>query len=320
MAKRPITCLTLNPSVDLYTTTETVRPADKLRCDPPLREPGGGGLNVARVLARLDTAVRTVYPAGGPMGQWLDGHLTHLSLNPQRQAIAGDTRENLTVRARDSAAEYRFVMPGPSLSAAELQACLDAATAHLRPGDWIVASGSLPPGAPTETWAQLAHAAQARGALCALDTSGAGLRAAIGDSSVRLSLVKPNLRELREATGEALPDAAAWNAAACRWVAQGRTTRVALSLGDRGALLVGPQGAWEAAPLDVRLASSVGAGDSFLAGLLWAIDQGLEDAVALSWGMAAGTAALLHPGTGLAHADDIRRLRPAVKVRAVTVP
>jgi 6-phosphofructokinase 2 len=254
------------------------------------------------------------------MGQWLDGHLTDLALNPQRQAIEGETRENLTVRARDSAAEYRFVMPGPSLSAAELQACLDAATAHLRPGDWIVASGSLPPGAPTDTWAQLARAAQSRGALCALDTSGAGLRAAIDDPSVHLSLVKPNLRELREATGEALPDAAAWNAAACRWVAQGRATRVALSLGDRGALLVGPQGAWEAAPLDVPLASSVGAGDSFLAGLLWAIDQGLEDAAALSWGMAAGTAALLHPGTGLAHADDIRRLLPVVRVRAAAVP
>lgn len=317
MPNRPITCLTLNPSVDLYTATDAVRPADKLRCDPPLREPGGGGINVARVLSRLDSAVRTVYPSGGPSGQWLDGHLAHLALDPQRLAIEGETRENLTVRARESAAEYRFVMPGPSLSAAELQACLDTATANLRHGDWIVASGSLPPGAPTGTWAQLAQAAQARGAHCALDTSGAGLRAAIGDPSVHLSLVKPNLRELREATGEALPDATAWTAAARRWVAQGRATRVALSLGDRGALLVGPQGAWEAASLDVPLASSVGAGDSFLAGLLWALSQGLEDAVALSWAMAAGTAALLHPGTGLARANDIRRLQPQVLVRAV---
>lgn len=316
MQERPVSCLTLNPSVDFYTTADAVRPADKLRCDPPLREPGGGGLNVARVLARLGVPVRAVYPAGGPMGQWLDEHLAGLALRPHRVPIGGDTRENLTVRARDSGAEYRFVMPGPTLSASEWAACLGAATEPLQPGDWLVASGSLPPGAPPDTWSRLARAAAGRGALLALDISGVALRSALGDPSVGLALVKPNLRELREATGEALADEPAWTAAARRWVDAGRARRVALSLGDRGALLAGPQGVWRADALNVPLASSVGAGDSFCAALVWALRQGLDDPVALGWAMAAGTAALLHPGTGLAHAEDIRRLQPLVRVQA----
>lgn len=312
MAPRPLICLTLNPSVDLYTTTEAVRAADKLRCETPQREPGGGGLNAARVLARLGMPVRSAYPSGGLAGQWLDAHLQGLGLAPSRVAIAGETRENLTVRARDTSAEYRFVMPGPVLSVAEQQACLDTVLHGLQAGDWVIASGSLPPDTPVDTWARLAQAVGAQGARLVLDTSGAGLRAALGAGG--LELVKPNLRELREATGLALPQEADWVAAVRRWVSDGVARRVALSLGERGAMLASAAGVWRANALDVPLASSVGAGDSFCATLVWALRGGLPDDEALAWAVAGGTAALLRPGTGLAQRADIEALRVQARV------
>lgn len=307
-----VLCLTMNPSVDVSTHAPRVVPADKLRCGPAQREPGGGGLNVARVIHRLGGHCTAVYPAGGPSGDWLDAHLRGAGLRLHRVAIEGDTRESFTVQAQDTGQEYRFVLPGPTLSEREWTACLDGLDAACEGPAFLVASGSLPPGAPADFYGRVAERARRRGVRLILDSSGAalaqGLRAGV-------FLVKPNLRELGELLGETLDDPSRWRGAAQQLIDHGQAQVVALSLGERGALLVTRDAAWRAPALPITLASSVGAGDSFVGAMAWALQAGHSLPKAFAWGVAAGSAALITPGTGLCRVEDIQRLRPQVVVQ-----
>ncbi|WP_332742355.1 1-phosphofructokinase family hexose kinase [Hydrogenophaga sp.] len=306
-------CLTMNPSVDVSTHTDRVVPADKLRCGPAQRDAGGGGLNVASVLHRLGGRCSALFPAGGAAGQWLTQHLEQAGLSARALPIAQDTRENFTVQAQDTGAEYRFVLPGPTLTEDEWQANLDAVDQWASELSFVVASGSLPPGVPADFYARLARTARQRGVRLVLDSSGPALAAAL---QAGVFLVKPNLRELRELTGLSLATAVEWRAAAQALVDQGQADVVALTLGDRGALLLSRDGAWRAEALPVEVASSVGAGDSFVGALVWSLQQGDPLPQAFSWAMAAGSAALLTPGTGLCQPQDVRRLQPLVQVVA----
>jgi 6-phosphofructokinase 2 len=264
---------------------------------------------VARVLARLGGAPALLSLAGGPTGDWLRSRLTQEGLAATLLPITNDTRISFTVHESSSGAEFRFVMPGPTVSAEEWQACLDHLLVLDPFPDVLVASGSLPPGVPTHFYARLARLCRARGAHLVLDTAGAPLAAALDEG---VYLIKPNLRELRELTGQPLADPAAWQAAAAALVSDGRAQVVALTLGHLGAVLATNEGTWVAEPLPIEVASAVGAGDSFVGGLVWALQQHRPLTEAFTWGMAAGSAALLSAGTGLCDPADVRRLQAAV--------
>ncbi|CAN7419192.1 1-phosphofructokinase family hexose kinase [Acidovorax sp. LjRoot38] len=305
--------LTLNPALDLATTTDHVAPTHKLRCGPVQRFAGGGGINVARVLHRLGADVCAWALAGGAAGTQVRQLLAAEGVPTLLQPISGDTRENFSVVETTTSQEFRFVLPGPTLQPAEWQACLDALATHTPPPRWLIASGSLPPGTPDDFYAQLARAASGRGVRVAVDTSGPPLAAAL---QAGVALVKPSLRELRDVMQQPLEHAADWCTAAQSLVHSGAADIVALSVGEQGAVLATREGVWQAPALNVPATSgTTGAGDCFLATLVWALDRGDAPAEALRWGVAAGAAALLHPGTTLAQADDVRRL-----VRSVPAP
>ncbi|MBT9551577.1 MAG: 1-phosphofructokinase family hexose kinase [Hydrogenophaga sp.] len=309
-----VLCLTMNPAVDLATETERVVPTHKLRCGDTLHDAGGGGINVARVLTRLGGQCTALCPTGGSSGQWLERRMRDEGLSGVFLPIADETRVSFTVHEHSTGAEYRFVMPGPHLTDREWQACLD----HLArlPGfpELLVASGSLPPGVPTDFYARLARLCRAKGARMVLDTSGPALTAALAEG---VYLFKPNLKELTELAGRPLDTPAQWQAAARQLVLDGQAEVVALTLGHLGALLVTREAMWSAPPLDIPVASAVGAGDSFVGGLVWGLQQGLPLEQAFTWGIAAGSAALLSAGTGLSNRDDIRRLQPLVQITPV---
>ena len=305
--------LTLNPALDLATTTDHVAPTHKLRCGPVQRFAGGGGINVARVLHRLGADVCAWALAGGAVGTQVRQLLAAEGVPTLLQPISGDTRENFSVVETTTSQEFRFVLPGPTLQPAEWQACLDALATHTPPPRWLIASGSLPPGTPDDFYAQLARAASGRGVRVAVDTSGPPLAAAL---QAGVALVKPSLRELRDVLQKPLEHAADWCTAAQSLVHSGAADIVALSVGEQGAVLATHEGVWQAPALNVPATTgTTGAGDCFLATLVWALDRGDAPAEALRWGVAAGAAALLHPGTTLAQADDVRRL-----VRSVPAP
>jgi len=309
-ASQAVLTVTPNPSLDVAASAEVITPEHKLRCTGLHRDPGGGGINVARVLARLGTDCLALFPAGGALGTLLQQRLDEESVPALALRIDGETRESFTVLERSSGREYRFVLPGPQLAEHEWRACLDRIASLLDAFAWVVASGSLPEGVPDDFYARLARLVRSRGGRIAVDASGAALAAALDEG---VDLVKPNLRELRELTGRALGDEDEWTRAAEEIVRAGKARIVALSLGHRGALLVAEGERIRAPALDVEIASTVGAGDSFLAAMVWRLSGGAALQDSLQHAVAAGTAALLAPGTSLAHHADIVRLAPIVR-------
>ena len=307
-----ILTVTMNPALDVSTATERVSDTHKLRCTAAILHPGGGGINVARVLHRLGGGCVALYPAGGANGDRLGQLLDQEGLRSHCIRIAGETRESFSVHEQSSGRDFRFVLPGPELAPAEWQACLRDVAALSAPPDYLVASGSLPPGVPDDFHARLARLARERGSRLVLDSSGPALAAALAEG---VYLVKPSLRELQGLTGHALATPQDRHAAALDIIRTGRAQVVALSLGEDGALLVTADRAFQARSLPVAVASSIGAGDSFLAGLLWALHRRHDLAQAFRYAMAAGAAALLAPGTALCQAADVERLQGEVDVR-----
>lgn len=315
-----ILTLTLNPALDVSTAIDHVEPVHKMRCGAPSQHPGGGGINVARVLHRLGADVTAIYPAGGATGAVLTTLLQAEGVPVQVLPIAGETRESFSVHESSTGQDWRFVLPGPAMSEAEWRACREAVlTALGEPGQdrgdtWVVASGGLPPGVSDACCADLAREVRARGARFVVDTNGPALAQAL---SAGVDVFKPSLRELRQLTGQALSDEASQVAAARALIDAGRAGVVALSLGEQGAILVTSEGAWRAGALNVPVASTIGAGDSFVAGLVFGLAQGQAPQQAFAQALATSAAALLSQGTSLADPADVARLLPEVVVQAI---
>lgn len=306
-----ILTVTPNPSIDIAATTERVTVEHKLRCESVQRDPGGGGLNVARVLTRFGYRCQALYPAGGALGGLLQRLLADHGVSSLVIPVQSETRESFTVVERCSGREYRFVLPGSPLHEPEWQACLDAVRTVEPVPAWVVASGSLPAGMPVDFYARVAEIARARGARIAVDASGPALAAAL---EVGVNLAKPNLRELRELTGHRLEHEHEWVQTLRSLIQAGKAHTIALSAGPHGALAVSADECLRAAAIPVQVASSVGAGDSFLSGLVMKLADGSDLENALRHGVAAGTAALLEWGTSLADPQRVAELREQVLI------
>lgn len=308
---QPIVTVTMNPSIDLSTAVDKVMPIHKLRCASALRDPGGGGINAARVIARLGGDVTAFYPVGGVTGQLLHKLVGEEGVRGLTYEVAHETRQSFTVDETGTGQQYRFVLPGPSFSDAEWQEALTLVADLPVTDGYLVLSGSLPPGVPDGFYAEAAKRTAGR-LKPVVDTSGAALRLALTHG---VFLAKPNLRELRELTGQALEDDAS-RVAACRAViAAGHAELLAVSLGEDGALLVGADAALRAVSPPVVASSAVGAGDSFVGALVWALAAGKALDDAFRWAVAAGSAAVITPGTELCHKGDVERLYHQVVVQ-----
>ncbi|BCG04804.1 phosphofructokinase (plasmid) [Paraburkholderia sp. PGU19] len=297
--------VTLNPAVDLSTAVERIVDTHKLRCEVAQRDPGGGGINVARVLHRLGSECVALFAAGGATGRILGGLLDSEQLRTHCIDIEGETRENFSVMETSSRRKYRFVLPGPTLAPAEWSECLRSVSAHLGSARFIVLSGSLPPGAPPDAYAQIARAsAMARPNIrVAVDASGPALAAALDGGHV--DIVKPSLNELRELTALPLNDVEEQVDAARMLIAQRKARMVALTLADRGAVLATHDETWFMPALKTEVRSAIGAGDSFLAGLIWSLDHGAVASEALAYATAAAAATMKQTGTRLCDASDV---------------
>jgi 6-phosphofructokinase 2 len=299
-----IATLTLNPTIDTFLEVQEVVPTHKIRTLNERLDPGGGGINVARVLARFGAPVHAIFLAGGSTGKLLEGLLQREKVDRACIPIAGETRVSVTVFEHSTGHEFRFVPEGPSVAPRELQHCLD----HIRTAqcNYFVASGSLPPGVPADFYARIADELASRSVRFVLDSSADELKLAVRNG--KLFLLKVSRLELEQLVGTPLPTVDAVTDAATQIVASGQAQKVAATLGPEGAVLATRDGAefMPGFPVDAR--SSVGAGDSFLAAMIYALGWGAAPSIALRLGLAAGAAATLSPGTGLSHPADIERL------------
>lgn len=295
---RVVVAITLNPSLDRTVEVPRLLVGEVNRATAGHEHPGGKGVNVTRALLANGVAAVAVLPVGGPVGDEVVRLLAAEEVGCRTVAISGKTRSNVTVAEADGTVT-KINEAGPRLTAAELESVVAAAFDAARPGDWLVLCGSLPAGAPVDTYAEIVRRATERGVRVAVDTSGPALRAAVAAGPV---LVKPNAEELAEAVGRPLGCRADVVTAAHELRAAGAGT-VLVSLGGDGAVLVGPDGVLTGTSVAAVPRSTVGAGDAFLAGYLSAEPHGPRAALAaaLAW----GAAAVQLPGTQMPGPSDI---------------
>ncbi len=308
MTEPRIVTVTVNPTVDIACDAGQVRPIHKIRTFAEMQDPGGGGVNVARVVHELGGEVLAIVLTGGFPGKFLEELLAEERVPCRALHIAGRTRISYTVHDCTSRQEYRFVAEGPQVSEPEWQAVL--AAVEQEQGDWIVASGSLAPGMPEDFYARVAGIAARTGRHLALDTSGAPLRAALGGG---LALIKPSLGEFEKLVGRGLQAPGELEQAAADMVRAGAAERIAVTRGHLGAMLATAAGVLHLPPIEVEARSAVGAGDSFTGAMVLALARGASDADAFAWGMAGGAAAVMHTGTAHPARADVERLHASLR-------
>jgi 6-phosphofructokinase 2 len=298
-----IATLTLNPAVDLASTAASVVPTHKVRTFKERFDPGGGGINVARVIHVLGGDTLALVMTGGITGRLVEELLDDAGVQWQALPIRGRTRISLNVHDRMSGLEYRFVPEGPNVEPDEWNGALKIL--HQVGGEWIVASGSLPRGVPADFYAQAAVIAEQRGQKFVLDTSGAALRAAVGHG---IELLKLSLSELEFLIGRELPDLQSQEKETASLIRSGAARMVAVSLGRNGAILGTREGVRRLPAITVEERNAVGAGDSFLAGLVFGLARGLSHREALELAIAAGAASVATYGTAQVRRADVEVL------------
>ncbi len=292
-----IVTVTPNPSLDRTLELESLQLGEVNRASGSRLDPGGKGVNVARALRANGHDVRAVLPVGGREGEQVLDLLVELGLDVRGVPVGAAVRENVSLVEPDGRVT-KVNAAGPRLTDDEVADLAKATVAAVEGAVWVAASGSLPPGAPEDLYAQLASDVHAAGARLAVDSSGGPLRAALSGAP---DLLKPNAEELEEVTGRHLRSLGDVVAAAQELRDRG-VAAVLVSLGADGAVLVDATGTWHATTPPVEPRSNVGAGDATLAGFLAAGGAGPQ---ALTTAVAYGAAAVQLPGTQMPGPGDL---------------
>jgi len=299
-----IVTLTLNPSIDKSTSVDSVVPEAKLRCEEPMYEPGGGGINVSRALKKLGMDSQCVYLSGGYTGVYFDSLIENQGIKNTPLKIKGNTRENLIVVDKANNNQYRFGMEGPLIEEFEWKNCLDQIS-KFQNIVFLVASGSLPKGVPIDFYAQVAHVCKKNNIKMVLDTSGDALKEACDEG---IYLLKPNINELSKLIGVAELQIDDVEQKAMEMITKGYCEMVVVSLGSQGAFLVSKQKSEKIPAAPVKKLSTVGAGDSMVAGMVFSLALGKSHSEAARYGVSCGTAATMNWGTELCKKEDVENL------------
>jgi len=299
-----ILTITFNPTVDAASETERVQSTRKIRTFDESFHPGGGGINVARVIHRLGGSVTALYARGGVMGEVLDHLLVRRGVPHQTIEISGNTRINNVIHETSTGLEYRFIAEGPIFNDQDWQnvvaACANASWS------WLVVSGSLPRGIPVTIYDQLIDVARRRGGKIAIDTSGAALEYVMERGG--MTLLKPSQGEFESYAGQRFSSLAQLAQTAQSLVHKGVAEIIAVTLGHQGAVLASADKTIYLASPPVKVLSASGAGDSFIAGMIYGLSQGQNLEEAFRLGVACGSAAVMEKGTGLCQNANIKRL------------
>jgi 6-phosphofructokinase 2 len=306
-----IVTITFSPCIDKSTSVDAMIPEKKLRCALPKLDPGGGGINVARAINKLGGEALAIFPSGGYTGKHFNALLEIEHVASRIIDTLSETRENIIVVDESTKQQYRFGMPGTELRADEWQQCLDAVD-QIEGLEFIVASGSLPPGVPLDIYARLAVIAKKKRAKLVIDTSGEALRHAAEEG---VYLLKPNMGELASLIGKDKLEQNELEELGRKFVLNGHCEVLVVSLGGAGAVLITANEMHHIVPPKVEPKSVVGAGDSMVAGMVLSLSRNLPLKEVLQIGVACGTAATINPGTDLCRKEDVemllKRIRPA---------
>lgn len=305
--------VTLNPTVDRSLDVDRVVVGDTNRVTHSQTEPGGKGINVSRVARVLGVSTIALGFVSGSLGRFVEHALNEQGIQDDFIHTPGQTRTNTIVVDHAAEIHTTYAEQGPQTAPRYLDELIKRLRRRMKSEDWVVISGSLPPGIPAEAYARILAEVRRAGARGVLDADGQVLKLGLASAP---ELIKPNRQEMERLIGRPLPDDAAVIAAA-REVQAGGIGHVIVSLGVDGSVAVGPEGAWRARSPQVPVVSAVGAGDSLVAGLVIGLSRGDPLPDALRLGTACGAATTLTSGTELCHRHDIERLLPEVTIDAI---
>ncbi len=315
MTQSPILTLTLNPALDMATEVADIIPGHKLRCSEPMLDPGGGGLNVSRAIKALGGDSLALVAIGGLTGDRLAGLIRGEGVTFLSILGPGETRQSLTVNEASTGKQFRFMLPGPTWGEAERARVFTLLAATARPGGLSVISGSQPPGVPLDFPAQLA--ASMPESRVVLDTSGSALTEAVRHPIPGLEVLRMDGEEGEALAGRPLPTRADTAEFAQSLVRAGVAKIVIVARGAEGNVLADTDSRLFAKAAKVKVKSTVGAGDSFVAAFVLALSRGQTNAEALALGSAAASAAVTSDATQLCRPEDVMRLLPECVVTAV---
>jgi 6-phosphofructokinase 2 len=296
--------ITFNPCIDKSISVPSLIPEKKLYCKVQKFHPGGGGVNVARALKKLGGNAIAVLPYGGYSGETLLRLLEKEEIVNVSIKTNSDTRENVIVLDQSTNLQYRLGMPGEMLSKKEWQACLNALEKIDSIG-FIVVSGSLPLGVPISIYITLAKIAKRKNAKLIVDASGDALKKAIEEGAF---LLKPNLNELSSLVGKKQLNINEVKSLAMEIISKGKCEIIIVSLGAKGAMLISKNITEIIVPPAVIRNSTIGAGDSMVAGIVYYLSIGKNILDAAKYGVACGTAATMNLGTELCKKEDVEKL------------
>ncbi|KQO30090.1 phosphofructokinase [Flavobacterium sp. Leaf82] len=298
-----IVTLTVNPSVDKSTHFSGLIAEQKIRCATPQFDAGGGGINVSKAISRLRGNSLAVFTSGGPVGEMLKDLVKKESVDFQAIETKTATRENFIAVDDNTNSQYRFGFTGDVLSDSEVKEVLENIS-KLKP-KFLVASGSLNEGLSTDFYQKVAKIAKESNSKLIVDTSGEALKKVLETGAY---LIKPNVGELAKLVGVERLEMEEVNEAAKKIIAKGGAEIVVVSLGPQGAVLV-TKDDYEYVPApNVAKKSTVGAGDSMVGGIVWALSQNKSLKEVIRWGVACGSAATMNEGTQLFKYEDANRL------------
>ena len=309
----PLVTLTLNPCVDVSYDLPRLIEDQKVHASANRYDPGGNGINVARAFKHLHMPAHACCIVAGEIGNLLERLVAHELDYPHCLRIEGETRINVTLLQQDPRAQFEVSGLGPPVSGFSLQEVVDEVLS-LAGGGYVVLTGSLPPGVPKDIYATLVRELHLQAAHAVVDAQGEVLARAIEE---RPFLIKPNRYELEQLVGHGLPDLDAVVREACALQARG-IDYVCVSLGADGAILVDGKHTYHACPPPIEPCSTVGAGDSMVAGLITALARGEGPAEALRLGLACGSGTAVRPGTELFDYNQMQDLLGRVEVARVT--
>ncbi len=298
-----IITLTVNPAVDKSAQIDQLVPEQKLNCKAIQYQAGGGGVNISRVLHTLKVNNKCLFTSGGDTGLFLKRLLKEEQLDISPIPVESWTRENLSVVDNKTEHQYRFGMPGGTISAEEIVLIKKIVHREVTEDAMFIISGSIAEHMPQDLYVQLIQLLQNKNVKVVVDTSGKALELTLKEP---VFLIKPNQKELAQLAGKLFMSKHEQEAFALELVKKGKATYVVVSMGARGAFIASADGISYCNTPSVKVKSTIGAGDSMVAGMVYAIQNGLSAADILKWGVVCGVATTMTDGTNLASKENIK--------------
>lgn len=298
-----IVTLTINPALDKSATIDQLVPEQKLLCHAIEFQAGGGGVNISRELHTLDVKNNCIFTCGGDTGETFKGLLKDEKLQITPITTQAWTRENLAIVDAKTNLQYRFGMPGHGLQTTEIETLKTSINKAVTDNSLFIISGSIPESMSPEFYIEILDGLAAKNVKIIVDTSGEALKASLKRP---VFLMKPNQGELAKLASADFLTKSEQEAFAMQLINNEHAEYVVVSLGARGAFLASKKGVFYQNTPSVKVMSTIGAGDSMVAGLVYAIVQGMSSKDILKWGVVCGVATTITPGTNLAYKENIR--------------